>query len=59
MPSMDKTGPQGQGPRTGRQQGTCKGVKILTQGLGMRRGMGQGRRFRNRWTFIGGLLANK
>jgi len=48
MPNMNGKGPQGQGPRTGRQQGTCEEAKILPQGLGMRRGLGQGRRFRNR-----------
>lgn len=34
MPNMDKTGPQGQGPMTGRGFGPCGG--------GMRRGFGQG-----------------
>ena len=41
MPGLDQTGPQGQGPRTGRKRGRC----------GNGRGMGQGccgRRFYTR-----------
>ena len=34
MPNMDKTGPQGMGPLTGRGMGSC--------GNGMRRGCGRG-----------------
>jgi len=37
MPGFDQTGPQGQGPMTGRGMGPCNG--------GMRRGMGCGRGF--------------
>ena len=35
MPSFDKTGPQGQGPMTGRGVGPCGG------GMGMRMGFGR------------------
>jgi len=35
MPALDKTGPQGQGPMTGRGLGPC--------GRGMRMGFGRGR----------------
>jgi hypothetical protein len=38
MPKLDGTGPQGQGPRTGRGLGNCQGT-----GQGMGRGLGQGR----------------
>lgn len=27
MPNRDKTGPEGKGPKTGRQMGDCEGVK--------------------------------
>lgn len=27
MPNKDKTGPSGNGPRTGRQMGNCEGAK--------------------------------
>ena len=37
MPRGDRTGPQGQGPRTGRGQGSGRG-----QGQGSGRGQGQG-----------------
>ena len=40
MPNMDKTGPRGQGSRTGRQMGTCGGN---SQGNTLRRGLGRGR----------------
>jgi len=36
MPAFDGTGPQGQGPLTGRGMGQCKG------GIGRQRGMGRG-----------------
>ena len=54
MPQGDKTGPQGQGPRTGRGMGKC-GSKVRTpapqgqggmatgQGAGRGAGRGQGR----------------
>ena len=35
MPAFDKTGPQGQGPMTGRGMGPCG------KGLGMRKGFGR------------------
>ena len=38
MPKLDKTGPMGQGPRTGRGLGNCSGG----QGLGWGRGYGCG-----------------
>ena len=43
MPNMDKTGPQGMGPLTGRGMGSC--------GNGMRRGCGMG--FRKARFFAG------
>ena len=55
MPIKDKTGPQGLGPKTGRQMGNCenaepdveKGMGFGARGCGMRRGFGrcQGRRY--------------
>jgi len=39
MPALDKTGPQGQGPLTGRGLGPCG------RGLGMRAGFGRCRGF--------------
>lgn len=50
MPNKDGTGPEGKGPRTGRQGGNCEGAKPASRGLGpcgsgMRRGLG--RRFAN------------
>lgn len=52
MPNFDGTGPDGKGPKTGRQMGKCDGAKQTgSAGAGarrgannMRRGMGQGRR---------------
>lgn len=42
MPNMDKTGPQGKGPKTGRQMGNCEGAENNTpQGQGFGRGMGR------------------
>ena len=51
MPNKDGTGPEGKGPKTGRQMGNCKGAKPTERGLGpcgsgMRRGLG--RRFANK-----------
>ena len=43
MPNLDGTGPDGEGPRTGRGAGDCEGV-TPTQELGRRR---QGRNRRN------------
>jgi len=39
MPNRDGTGPEGKGPRTGRQMGPCKGAKPVGMG---RRGAGRG-----------------
>ena len=44
MPNQDGTGPQGKGPKTGRQMGKCKGTKpIAGRRLGLGRGLGGGR----------------
>ena len=50
MPNKDKTGPEGKGPKTGRQMGICEGINSNGRGLGpcgkgMKRGLG--RRFCN------------
>ena len=44
MPKLDKTGPEGKGPETGRGLGKCKKtpLKELIRGLG--RGMGKRRK---------------
>lgn len=45
MPERDKTGPNGSGPKTGRQLGNCEGATpTVGQGFcyGMRRGFGRG-----------------
>jgi len=48
MPNKDKTGPEGNGPKTGRQMGDCEGAEpIAGYGMGRRpcgRGCGRGRR---------------
>lgn len=41
VPNKDGTGPEGLGPRTGRQMGNCNGTKANTVGS---RPRGQGRR---------------
>lgn len=43
MPFQDRTGPQGQGPRTGRGQGNCNGQGGTGGGRGLGRGRGFGR----------------
>lgn len=49
MPNLDKTGPAGQGPQTGKVMGSCAGNKSAVAfggGIGRRgcgRGLGQGR----------------
>ena len=46
MPNMDRTGPNGQGARTGRQMGHCGGNSqgnINGRGMGLGRGRGLGR----------------
>ncbi len=46
MPNQDRTGPEGQGARTGRGLGLCSGNATPNvprgRGLGMGRGRGQG-----------------
>lgn len=43
MPFQDGTGPQGQGPRTGRGRGNCAGQGGTGRGRGLGRGRGFGR----------------
>jgi len=45
MPNKDKTGPEGKGPKTGRQMGDCEGAEpIAGRGMGPRgTGLGRGR----------------
>ncbi len=38
MPNRDKTGPSGEGPKTGRQLRNCEGAKPLRNLRGFRRG---------------------
>ena len=45
MPNKDGTGPEGKGPRTGRQLGNCEGAKPVGRGPC---GRGLGRGFRGR-----------
>lgn len=42
MPGFDKTGPQGQGPMTGRGFGPCGGGRKFGLGFGRCRGYGRG-----------------
>lgn len=37
MPNKDGTGPRGKGPKTGRQEGNCKGAEPIQRGSGSRR----------------------
>jgi hypothetical protein len=50
MPNRDGTGPEGKGPRTGRQLGDCESAEpVVVRSRGLRprgRGLGRGRRFR-------------
>lgn len=66
MPSGNRTGPMGQGPRTGRAFGFCSGYDTpgytkgsgTAMGRGFGRGMGRGRGFgqgRNFGSFFSGL----
>ena len=51
MPNKDGTGPEGKGPKTGRQMGNCEGARSAGRGLGLyRSGMRRslGRRFANK-----------
>ena len=46
MPFQDRTGPEGQGPRTGRSAGKCgdgEGTAAPLAGRGLGRGLGRGR----------------
>ena len=48
MPNRDKTGPEGKGPKTGRQMGDCdEAVPVAGLGRGSVSGRGRGRGFRN------------
>lgn len=48
MPNRDKTGPEGKGPKTGRQMGECEGAEpVAGRGRGANgRGAGRGKGFR-------------
>jgi hypothetical protein len=48
MPAQDRTGPRGQGPRTGWGRGLC-GAQDRGMGRGRGRGWGPGRGFGRRW----------
>ena len=53
MPQGDKTGPNGQGPMTGRRMGFCTGANApgcMNTGFG--RGMGRGRGFGRQQAFM-------
>jgi len=50
MPRQDKTGPEGKGPRTGRQMGNCKDAEPqdgggFSRGQGRNSNSGRGRKF--------------
>ena len=47
MPGGDRTGPQGQGPRTGRGLGDCAPTDQPRLGFGFGLGRGRGRGWRN------------
>ena len=49
MPSGDRTGPEGIGPRTGRSLGYCAGYSSPGFTKGMPRGRGYGRGFGRGW----------
>ncbi|MFC2142977.1 DUF5320 domain-containing protein [Candidatus Aenigmatarchaeota archaeon] len=36
MPRRDRTGPEGKGPKTGRQLGKCEGTEPIGRGFGRR-----------------------
>ena len=45
MANRDGTGPNGKGPKTGRQEGNCEGAEPIARGNGNgRKGQGRGRR---------------
>jgi hypothetical protein len=43
MPNRDNTGPNGDGPETGRKQGTCPKKEEPNQGRSFGRGLGKGK----------------
>ena len=50
MPNRDGKGPEGKGPKTGRQMGDCEGAEPIVgrgRGAGAGRRMGCGRRARS------------
>ena len=47
MPNKDGTGPNGEGPKTGRQLGTCESAQPIGKGFSQC-GRGMGRGFRGR-----------
>ena len=59
MPGFDRTGPEGEGPRTGRERGKCNSVsEDSPDERGFGRGFGRGRnqaggRFRGRGRGLG------
>ncbi len=53
MPNRDGTGPEGKGPRTGRQLGDCEGANPVVLRRGRGRGLGPcGRGLANRRRFV-------
>jgi len=42
MPNNDRTGPQGKGPKTGRQLGNCEGASLVETGSRFGQGFGRG-----------------
>ncbi len=48
MPNMDKTGPAGAGPMTGRSTGVCSGDKNIDGNCQRGKGFGQGLRLKRR-----------
>ena len=56
MPRRDKTGPDSQGPKTGRQMGDCKDAEpVFGRGMGYGRGAGSRRGFGRGRCFAGGF----
>ncbi|MCK4997181.1 DUF5320 domain-containing protein [Candidatus Pacearchaeota archaeon] len=47
MPNKDGTGPNGNGPKTGRQLGNCEGAEPIARGNGNGNGNGCNGRRRN------------
>lgn len=43
MPNKDRTGPEGKGPKTGRQMGDCEDAEPIATN---KRGLGRGRSFK-------------